>query len=121
VVVELAPGQVWGIPVSEIVARPPLRRAPEARGIAPASAGPAVQETAARFEALAELLLDAAAREQRIRRVGEALANTTRHLRTLEQRLAPRLEARIARVRRTLEEREREEHLRLKHVQKKKA
>ena len=70
----------------------------DARAATPGSAGPAAIETAVHFEMLADLLLDAAPREQRIRRLGEALSATTRHLRTLE-------------------EREREEHLRLKHVQ----
>jgi hypothetical protein len=37
-------------------------------------------------------------------------------VRGLEQRVAPELEQRIARIRRTLEERQREEHLRLKHI-----
>lgn len=117
--VELAPGQVWGIPVSDIVEKPPVRRTLDARALAPGSAGPAAEETAQRFEMLVDLLLDAAPREQRIRHLGEALAHTTRHVRTLEQRLAPALRERISRVRRTLEEREREEHLRLKHVQRK--
>lgn len=120
IAVELQPGMVWGTPIADIVARPPLRRTLDARALAPASAGPAAIEAAERFEAIAELLLDAAAREGRLRRLGEALARTSRHLSTLEQRLAPSLESRIALVRRTLEEREREEHLRLKHVQRKK-
>jgi vacuolar-type H+-ATPase subunit D/Vma8 len=89
----------------------------DARGIAPASAGPATSETAHRFEALTELLIDAAAAEQRIRRIGDAVAQQTRHLRTLEQRLTPELEGQIAVVQATLQEREREEYLRLKHLQ----
>ena len=52
-----------------------------------------------------------------MRRLGDAVASTTRHLRTLEQRVAPRLAREIASVRRALEEREREERIRLKHVQ----
>jgi V/A-type H+-transporting ATPase subunit D len=117
--VELRPGVVWGIPVSDIVEKPPVRRTLDARDLVPGSTGPTAADAALRFEMLADLLLDAAPREQRIRRLGEALARTTRQLRTLEQRLAPQLVERIGRVRGMLEEREREEHLRLKHVQRK--
>ncbi len=112
----MEPGQVWGVPVSEIVERPPMRRDLEARAVAPGSAGPAAVRAAVEFETLAELLLETAPRELKLRRLGEALSVTTRQVHALEERFQPRLEAGIARVRRTLEEREREEHLRLKHV-----
>lgn len=115
--VVIEPGQVWGIPISDIVERPPIRRTLEARGTAPGSAGPATVEAASHFEALADLLVDAAPRELRIRRLGEAVSQTSRQVNTLEQRVGPALQAQIGLVRRTLDEREREEHLRLKHVQ----
>ncbi len=114
--VEIRAGQVWGISVSDIVERPPARRSPEARGAAPGSAGPAVTEAAARFEALAELLLEAAPRELRMRRLGDAVSRTSRQVHALEQRVAPRLTKHVRYVERTLEEREREEHLRLKYI-----
>lgn len=77
----------------------------------PAAAGAAVQ-----FDTLVDLLLDAAPREMLLRRLGDALAQTSRQVNTLERRLAPSLVAQIAAVRRTLDEREREEHLRLKRL-----
>ena len=115
--VQIVPAQVWGISVSDITERPSIRRMLDARGVAPGTVGPTTTETAQRFEALADLLLDAAAAEQRISRIGDAVAQQTRHLRTLEQRLAPQLEAQIGAVQSTLQEREREEYLRLKHLQ----
>ena len=118
--VELRPAQVWGLAVSDVVGRTPIARTLDARGLAPGTSGPAVAATAARFEELADLLVDAAPREQRVRRLGEAVAETTRRLLTLEQRVAPGLAAQIDNVRRQLGEREREEHLRLRHVQAKK-
>jgi V/A-type H+-transporting ATPase subunit D len=108
--------QVWGVPVASIVSRPPLSRTVAARGNAPASAGPTTTAAAAEFERLAELLLDAATREMMIRRLGEALSQTSRQVHTLERRVAPSLLDQLGTVRRTLEEREREEHLRLKHL-----
>jgi V/A-type H+-transporting ATPase subunit D len=117
IVVRIEPDQIWGINVSDLTERPPIRRMLDARGVAPGSTGPTTSETADRFETLTELLLDAAVAEQRIRRVAEAVARQTRHLRTLEQRLAPELEAQISTVQETLQEREREEYMRLKHLQ----
>jgi V/A-type H+-transporting ATPase subunit D len=116
VLLDMESSQVWGVPVASISRRPPLARTAAARGTAPGSTGPAAAGTAAAFERLAELLLDAATREMMIRRLGEALAQASRQVHTLERRVAPGLEAQMATVRRTLEEREREEHLRLKHL-----
>ena len=115
--VEIQSAQVWGIAVSDIVSRAPVQRMIDARGLSPGTAGVAATETARRFEMLAERLLDVAAAEQRLRRVGDAVADASRHLRTLEQRVAPSLTAQISVLKRALQEREREEYLRLKHLQ----
>ena len=119
--VEIRSAQVWGVPVATIVSRPPLTRTVGARGTAPGSAGPTAVAAAGEFERLAELLLDAATREMLIRRLGEALAQASRQVHTLERRVAPTLVGQMGSVRRTLEEREREEHLRLKHLSRRRA
>ena len=113
---EMEPGSVWGIAVSTIVRRPALARTLGARGTAPGSTGPAAVRAATEFEHLIELLLDAAPREMLIRRLGEALSQTSRQVNTLEQRLGPELHAQRTGIRRTLDEREREEHLRLQRL-----
>lgn len=66
------------------------------------------------FEDLVELLIEAAPEDALLRRSCQALAEVTRLVNTLEQRLAPALARELATTRRTLEEREREEHLRLR-------
>ena len=114
--VEVRPAQVWGLAVSDVVERPALRRTLDARGLAPGDVGYAVEEAARRYEAFAELLIEAAPREQRVRRLSDAVATTSRRLRTLEQRVAPALQAQITSVRRDLDEREREERLRLQRL-----
>jgi V/A-type H+-transporting ATPase subunit D len=111
--VEVAPGSVWGVVVSRIVSRPPVPRTLGARGTAPALTGPGAVQAATAFEHLTELLLDAAPQEMLLRRLGEALAQTSRQVHTLERRLSPQLERDISRVGRVLDEREREERLRL--------
>lgn len=112
--IELRPASVWGIPAPEVVSRSPVRRDLRGRGTPPEAVGPAAIAAADEFEAMVGLLLDAATREMRLRRLGDALARTSRQLNTLERRLAPRLERTIRDTRRILEEREREEHARVK-------
>jgi H(+)-transporting ATP synthase subunit D len=114
--VEIRSGQVWGIPVAEILGRPPIGRTPQARGIPPASASGAAAMATTAFEELTELLLDAANREALLRRLGDALARTSRQVNTLERRLEPALRASLGTIRRTLDERAREEHLRLERL-----
>ena len=109
-------GQVWGIAVAEILERPPIRRTPHARGIPPGTVAGATTEATAAFEEFAELLLDAANRETLLSHLGEALARTSRQVNTLERRLQPALEADLVTIRRTLDEREREEHIRLERL-----
>jgi V/A-type H+-transporting ATPase subunit D len=115
-VVEIRQGSVWGIPVSELLRRPPVRRTLAARGTPPPTAGPVTASTATAFEELTELLLDAANREALLSRLAEALSRTSRQVNTLEQRLGPELTAQRIGIRRTLDEREREEHLRLQRL-----
>jgi V/A-type H+-transporting ATPase subunit D len=105
-------GQVWGVAVSEILEAPRFARTAAARGIAPGPS-PAAVEAAVAFEQLADLLVGAAPREMLLRRLGEALAQTSRQVNSLEHHLTPQLKGQVIAVRRTLEEREREEHVRL--------
>jgi H(+)-transporting ATP synthase subunit D len=114
--VELRPAEAWGLPAAEIVAHDPVRRAAPDRGVAVGPAGPATAAAAEAFEALTELLLDAASRELLIRRLAQALAETSRRVNLLERRVAPRLESELSRIAFTLEEREREERLRTRRL-----
>jgi V/A-type H+-transporting ATPase subunit D len=116
IALELRSATVWGIPVADVTKQEPLPRTLDARGTHPALTGVSAAEAASRFERLAELLIEAAPREQRVRRLGDAVSRTTRQMRTLEQRVAPTLEAQITRVRRQLDERDREDRLRLKRL-----
>lgn len=114
--VALRTASVWGIPVASIETPVRLERTLAERGTPPGTGGGAAARAAREFEQLGELLLAAAPREMLIRRLGEALSRTSRQVHTLERRVAPTLQHQMTVVRRHLEEREREEHLRLKHV-----
>ena len=103
---------VWGVPVADLEATGPIVRTLAARGLLPGPV-PAAVETAEAFERLTDLLVRAAPREMLLRRLGDALAQTTRQVNRLERRVAPDLRREAARVRSALDEREREEHSRL--------
>lgn len=114
--VEVVPGSVWGVVVSRIASRPSVPRTPEARALPSGATGFATAEATAAFEALTEVLLEAAPQEMLLRRIGDALAQTSRQVHTLERRIAPRLARETVRIERTLDEREREERLRLRQL-----
>jgi H(+)-transporting ATP synthase subunit D len=114
--VELSVIELWGLKVAQLGRRPTLVRGLAARGVAPGAAEAASQQAAGHFEALVEHLLEVAPQEHVMRRLGQALARTTRLVNTLEQRVAVGLQADIASIDRTLSEREREEHLRTKRL-----
>jgi V/A-type H+-transporting ATPase subunit D len=111
--VELRPGIVWGVPVTEVVSVKPVRRSLAARGTAPSLTHIEGVEAADHFEELLALLLQTATAEERLRRLGAALARATRQMRVLEERLAPTIAERIARVREHLDQEEREMRVRL--------
>lgn len=114
--VDVTVQRVWGLAVPHLGEPPAWDRDLAARATAPGPTGPALFETANRFERLAAELLDAASRELHVRALSQALARTSRQLHTLEQRVAPELRERIAAIGRALDEREREEHTRLRQL-----
>jgi len=113
--IQVEEARVWGLAVGVAAEAPRLARSLEARGTAPGATRPETIEAAESFETLTELLLEAAPREQLLRRLGKAVSRTSRQVRALESRVEPALEATAAEMMRRLDEREREEHLRLRH------
>jgi len=114
--VELSAVEIWGLRVATLVQRPSVVRSPASRGVLPGPGEAVTQAAALDFEALVEQLIDAAPQEHLMRRLGQALSRTTRLVNTLEQRVAVGLTAEVTAIRRTLEEREREEHQRVKRL-----
>jgi V/A-type H+/Na+-transporting ATPase subunit D len=114
--VEMTVTESWGVASGAVQRLTPIRRTVEGRGQAPPLTGPAAAAAAGAFEQMVELLLDAASTELLLRRLAEALRRTSRQVNTLENRVAPGLSGEIHRVRALLEEREREDHTRLKHL-----
>lgn len=114
--VEIRPMSVWGVPASAIEQAPVVGRTLASRGMPPGAAGASVVAAADHFERLVEQLIRSAPREMLLLRLGQALSRTTRQVNVLEQRLTPRLSQQLGAIRRRLEEREREEHVRLERL-----
>jgi V/A-type H+/Na+-transporting ATPase subunit D len=112
--VDLAPREVGGIHGVELLGKPHLARTVAARGSAIGPGDAAAEAAAEAFERLIELLLDLAPEDIFMRRLGQALGRVSRIVNTLEQSVGPGLTRNLEAMRRTLDEREREEYLRLK-------
>lgn len=111
--VEVAARRVWGVATPSVSA-PPLVRDADERGAAPASFGPVAADAARRHEAVLDTLLGIATRELHMARLGEELQATSRRIDALEQLLLPELAAEARRVAGALEERDREDAVRLR-------
>jgi V/A-type H+-transporting ATPase subunit D len=116
IIVELEERRIWGIPVPTVVSHSRIRRTLGGRDTTAAAVGPAAARTAAEFEQLVELVLESLPKEQLVRRLGVALGKTTRQVNTLQLRVEPVLTAELHALRGMLEERERDERSRLRHV-----
>lgn len=107
---------------SAVVARyaPPAKivRGMAARALVPGQFDPAAEKAALAFEHLLETVLATAPEEFAIRQLGRALARTVRQVNVLEHRVAVDLARQRVHVRRTLDEREREEAVRLRLIAK---
>jgi V/A-type H+-transporting ATPase subunit D len=95
---------------------PPLVRGTAARAIVPGQFDPAAEKAARAFERLLEIVLATAPEDFAIRQLGRTLARTVRQVNVLEQRVAVDLARARVHVRRTLDEREREEAVRLRRI-----
>ena len=114
VTVQMRTTQVWGLAVGSVAEAPVLVRTLEARGTAPGPTSAATIDAAEAFERLTQLLIEAAPREMLLRKLGQAVAQTSRQVRALERRVEPALASAVATTASLLDEREREEHLRLR-------
>ncbi len=107
--------RVWGVPTPSVTA-PPLGRAADARGSSPTSWGTAGTAAARRHEEALEILLRIASRELHLARLGEEIQETSRRINALEQILLPSLAAEAGRIEAALDERDREDAVRLKRL-----
>jgi V/A-type H+-transporting ATPase subunit D len=100
------------------VSAPLLQRAADQRGSSPTGWGATAVEAARLHEEALEVLLRIASRELHLARLGEEIQATSRRINALEQLLLPALAGEAARIEGALEEREREDAVRLKRFRK---
>ncbi len=113
--VEISGSTVMGVPVP-VVERKSVRRAVTDRGYSLVATTSRVDEVSDRFEAEVNLIVEFAAAELRLRRVGDEIRATARRVNALDNTLIPRLREEMRYIRTVLEEREREDAFRLKRV-----
>jgi V/A-type H+-transporting ATPase subunit D len=112
--------RVWGVPTPSVEA-PPLARPADGRGTSPASWSPPAAAAARRHEEALEALLRIASRELHLARLGEEVQDTSRRINGLEQLVLPALEREAARIEAALDERDREDAVRLKRLRARRA
>jgi V/A-type H+-transporting ATPase subunit D len=112
--VEIVPGHALGLSYREVHVGEGALRTPEKRGYDYRATTPHLEEAFSRFETIVEQMLEMAAYEGKLKRLGEELLRVTRRIRVLEERILPRLQGEIRSIAQYLGEREREAFYRLK-------
>lgn len=106
---------VMGVPVP-IIAFEERARGPLDRGYTLAFSSASQDAVGEAFEDELRLLVRLVEADVRVRRVGEEIRRTNRRANALRHVVIPALRARVRWIRATLDEREREDHYRLKHL-----
>ncbi|MBI3975906.1 MAG: V-type ATP synthase subunit D [Armatimonadetes bacterium] len=118
VLVDIEVRNVWGTKIPEVSVRD-VRRALLARGHNPTATSARTIASATQFEELVGAILQVAATEIKLRKIGEEIKKTTRRVNALEQVVVPRIRAEIRFIAAVLEQRAREDVFRLKRIKKK--
>jgi V/A-type H+-transporting ATPase subunit D len=114
---EITERNIWGTKIVEAETDfAPL--SPQARGFSLLGASARIEETADRFETALELILRVAPLDLKLARLAEEIRRTSRRVNALEQRMLPTLEEQVRYILGVLDQREREDVLRLKHLKK---
>ncbi len=118
--VDLRSRNVAGVEVFDL-SHASLERTPAERGWARVLVPERVHRAALAHERLLEAVLDLGVLELSVRRLAAEIARTTRQINALENVLLPRLHDEARRIMLTLDEREREEHARLRRTRDRRA
>jgi V/A-type H+-transporting ATPase subunit D len=112
--VEIVQRSVMGLHYREVTVRESPLRQPGDRGYDFRAATSHLEESLQLFEQVLEAMLEIAAFESRLKRLGEEVLRVTRRIRVLEERVMPALGCQIRSITHFLGEREREAGYRLK-------
>lgn len=117
VLVDIKGSYVMGVPIPEIEKKT-VSRSLLGRGYSLGGVSSRIDETAEKFEKELDTIIEIAAVETRLRRLGEEIQKTRRRVNALEHIVIPALREQMKYIRMTLEERAREDLFRLKKVKK---
>jgi V/A-type H+-transporting ATPase subunit D len=118
VLVDIEVRNVWGTKIPEVAVKE-VRRTLLERGHNPTSTSLRTVESASNFENVLHAILEVAATEIKLRKIGEEIKKTTRRVNALEQVVIPRLIGEIRFITAVLEQRAREDVFRLKRIKQK--
>jgi V/A-type H+-transporting ATPase subunit D len=111
---EVSEQRVMGLHYREVSVRASLLRNLDGRGYDYRTTTPRLEETLHHFEEILEAMLEIAAFESKLKRLGREVVRVTRRIRVLEERVLPDLQQQVKTIARFLGERERESTFRLK-------
>lgn len=114
--IDIIEKSVWGLKYKDIAVHERPVREPDDRGYDFLSGTPHVEESAYLFEKVLESMLELAAFENKLKRLGEEITRITRKIRMLEEKKLPELRHMIKNIDQYIGEREREAYYRLKKV-----
>ena len=112
--VDITEKNVWGLAYKDIAVHDSPVRDPDKRGYDERFTSPHVEDAAGLFEKILASMLDIAAFESKLKRLGDEILKTTRRTRVMEERVLPDLHHQIRTIAHYLSERERESYYRLK-------
>jgi len=117
ILVDIVERNIWGTRFSEIEYKKVLR-SPDVRGYGLVSTSTFIDDSAAAFEMVIDLILKMVSEENRLKILGEEIKKVTRRINALNEVIVPELKKQVRYIRTTLEEREREDLFRLKRLKK---
>ncbi|MFA5867298.1 MAG: V-type ATP synthase subunit D [Actinomycetota bacterium] len=115
--IEVTGTHIMGVYVPEITKKS-VRRTLLTRGYSPTAVSSRIDEMAEKYEEELDIILDIAAIETRLKRLGEEIQKTRRRVNALDNNVIPNLKEQVKYIQTTLEERAREDLFRLKKVKK---
>lgn len=112
--IEIEEKKVMGLRYRDVTAHESAIRSPAERGYDYLSTTGHLEEAIHRFETVLQAMLDLAAFESKLKRLGEEIRRITRRIRVLEEKIQPTLNKQIRSIDQYISEREREAYYRLK-------
>lgn len=111
---EVSERSIMGLRYREVSLRQSPLRELDQRGYDYRLTTPRLEETLHHFEQILQSMVEMAAYESKLKRLGQEVMRVTRRIRVLEERILPELQQQVKTIARFLGERERESAFRLK-------